>query len=252
MTSPSAWRSTAPTRSSKSVRNDIETQKASYRQKQEELKMSQTDIDFYQRDFTRQQALVARNNASEARFDESRHDLDCRAPALRRDASRSSRPSPPAQRRPRHSRSSSIRATSAAVARRDQAQRDLDHTMVRALDRRASSHVAVPAAGRVSGSGAGGVRAGRDRPRLDRGQPEGDRPDLCARRASRRRVTVDTYPGREMGGRGREPQPGEPGASSRCCRRRTRRGNWVKVVQRVPLRVRGRAQAGRSRRCAPA
>ena len=74
-------------------------------------------------------------------------------------------PAAPIERHPRYL---------AAVAARDQAARDLDHTVVRASIDGADGAGSVAAARRVSGRGAGGLRPGRHRSCLGRGQPEGD------------------------------------------------------------------------------
>ena len=50
-------------------------------------------------------------------------------------------------------------------------------------------------------------------------------------------VTVDTYPGRAVGGHGRQRQPGEPVPQFSLLPAQNASGNWVKVVQRIPVRV---------------
>ena len=57
------------------VRDQIESLRATYRQRLEDIKLAQTDIEFYQREFERQQTLATRNVASQAQLDQARHNL---------------------------------------------------------------------------------------------------------------------------------------------------------------------------------
>jgi membrane fusion protein (multidrug efflux system) len=58
------------------VRAFIQSLKSSYRQKQEELKLARTNADFAEREFQRQSKLARDNLASQSRFDEARHNRD--------------------------------------------------------------------------------------------------------------------------------------------------------------------------------
>jgi membrane fusion protein (multidrug efflux system) len=49
-------------------------------------------------------------------------------------------------------------------------------------------------------------------------------------------ISVDTYPGADLEGQGREHQPGL-GSSFSLLPAQNTTGNWVKVVQRIPMRV---------------
>lgn len=217
------------------VRNDIETQKANYRQKQEELKLAQTDIDFYQRDFTRQQALVARNNASEARFDESRHNLD---PARQRFAAAKQElaalaaglngdPNIAVDQHPRYRD---------AVARRDQAQRDLDHTVVRAPYAGIVTNVPSLQPGMyLQASTPAFSVVATDHVWIEANPKETDLTYVRAGQAVT--VSVDTYPDVEFHGAVASLSPAS-GAEFSLLPAQNTSGNWVKVVQRIPLRVR--------------
>jgi len=57
-------------------------------------------------------------------------------------------------------------------------------------------------------------------------------------------VSVDTYPGHEFEARV-QASVLAPARSSRSCRRRTPPGNWVKVTQRVPVRLGDRQSRSR-------
>jgi membrane fusion protein (multidrug efflux system) len=217
------------------VRNDIETQKASYRQKQEELKLAQTDIDFYQRDFNRQQMLVARNNASEARFDEARHNLDSarqRYAAAKQElaalaAGLNGDPNIAVEQHPRYRD---------AVARRDQAQRDLDHTVVRAPYAGIVTNVPSLQPGMyLQASTPAFSVVATDHVWIEANPKE---TDLTYVRAGQTvTVSVDTYPDVEFHGTVASLSPAS-GAEFSLLPAQNTSGNWVKVVQRIPLRVR--------------
>jgi membrane fusion protein, multidrug efflux system len=217
------------------VRNDIETQKASYRQKQEELKLSQTDIDFYQRDFSRQQALVARNNASEARFDEARHNLDAarqRYAAARQElaalaAGLNGDPSIAVEQHPRYRD---------ALAHRDQARRDLDHTIVRAPYAGIVTNVPRLQPGMyLQASTPGFSLVATDHVWIEANPKETDLTNVKPGQTVS--VTIDTYPDVEFRGTVASLSPAS-GAEFSLLPAQNTTGNWVKVVQRIPLRVR--------------
>src|SRR5271165_6946397 len=57
------------------VRNDLNALKANYRDMQAQIKQAQDDIDYYDREFHRQQDLAAKNIASQQTFDTARRNL---------------------------------------------------------------------------------------------------------------------------------------------------------------------------------
>src|SRR3546814_15362813 len=66
-----------------SVRGEIMSLKASYRQKQEELALARTNLAFANTEFERQSRLVATNAVPRAKFDSVRPDLDVARPRIR-------------------------------------------------------------------------------------------------------------------------------------------------------------------------
>jgi membrane fusion protein, multidrug efflux system len=58
------------------VRNQLTTLQATYRQKQVQIEQARTDVAFYETTFQRQQDLLKRGVASQAAFDQARRDLD--------------------------------------------------------------------------------------------------------------------------------------------------------------------------------
>lgn len=58
------------------TRDSIESMKASYRQKLEDAKQAQTDVDFFQREYQRQTDLYERKVTAQAQFDAARRNAD--------------------------------------------------------------------------------------------------------------------------------------------------------------------------------
>ena len=107
------------------------------------------------------------------------------------------------------------------------------------------------AAGAVRDPGGGGAGAGRHRQQLDRGELQGDRPHAHGRgpagRGDARHLSRTSALKGEIGSIG-----AGTGSEFALLPAQNASGNWVKVVQRVPLRVQLDDGPGRCRRCAPA
>jgi membrane fusion protein (multidrug efflux system) len=58
------------------VRNQLTTLQATYRQKQAQIEQAKTDVAFFETTFQRQQDLLKRGVASQAAYDQARRDLD--------------------------------------------------------------------------------------------------------------------------------------------------------------------------------
>ena len=133
----------------------------------------------------------------------------------------------------------------------DEAQRQLDHTVIRAPFDGVVTQVESVQPGMYLAAGTAAFGLVSHRACLDRRQSEGNRAHLRASPATRCTVTVDTYPGRVWHGVVQSIAP-NTGSEFSVLPAQNTSGNWVKVVQRIPVRIDGRAQARRSRRCAPA
>ena len=125
----------------------------------------------------------------------------------------------------------------------DNAQRDLNDTIVKApFD--GVGHQRQRHPGRLLPAGlAAGVQPRLDDQNVGRGEPEGDRTDLCAPGQSAT-ISVDTYPGVEWKGVVDSISPAS-GSSFSLLPAQNTTGNWVKVVQRIPMRVRIETPAGK-------
>jgi len=133
------------------------------------------------------------------------------------------------------------------VAQRDEAQRQLDHTVVKApftgiVPRYTRSRAAnISPASTTAFISSHRITSGSTRPERDEltyvrpGQP----------------VTVPSTPIRAPNGKARrEHRPGG-GAGVRAIAAQNTSGNWVKVVQRIPMRVRVTLAKRAYPRCAP-
>ena len=216
------------------VRNDIEALRASYRSKLEQVRLNEFTVAYAERNFERQSELARRGNTAQSTFDDSRHALAVARQQLnmaRQDLSQilanlGGEPDLPVERHPRFRD---------ARAQRDQAALDLRRTVI-----------AAPWAGVVS--------------RIDRFRP-GDyvtagtpvfalmanqglwveanlkETDLThVRPGQRATVTIDTYPGREWQATVASISAAT-GAEFAVLPPQNATGNWVKVVQRVPVRL---------------
>ena len=124
-----------------------------------------------------------------------------------------------------------------AKAQVDEAQRQLDHTVVKAPFAGIVTNVPAIAPGKYLAGLDDRLLSGRHRSRLGRRQSEGDRTDLRAARPAGHRH------GRHLSGRctgtARSRASARPASQEfSLLPAQNTSGNWVKVVQRVPMRVR--------------
>ncbi len=214
------------------VRNDIEALKADYREKQEQLQLAESDRKFYTREYQRQADLARSDLAAEARVDEARHAMDSatvRAKALREDLARTlaalgGDPDIPVERHARYGE---------ALANRDEAALDLEHAVV-----------VAPFAGIASKTPQRGdyVREGTpvmsviatDGVWIEANYKETELTHVRPGQAVA--INVDTYPGRTWTGRV-ESISQATGSEFSVLPAQNATGNWVKVVQRIPVRI---------------
>jgi membrane fusion protein (multidrug efflux system) len=217
-----------------SVRDDISVLQATYRQRLAEIRQGEADTVWYQREFDRQRDLAQRNVASQSKLDEARHNLDAarqRILALRQEAEAAlaklgGNVDTPVEQQADYRR---------ALADVDRTRRDLRRT-----------RVVAPIAGTVTRVDA--LQVGSY---LAPGQPafalvavdnawveaNPKETDLTyVKPGDPATVTVDAYPGREWAGHVSSLSPGT-GAEFAVLPAQNASGNWVKVVQRVPVRI---------------
>src|SRR5271165_2819104 len=217
------------------VRNDLNALKANYRDMQAQIKQAQDDIDYYDREFHRQQDLAAKNIASQQTFDTARRNL---ANAQHKLASLNQQlaavaanlngdPDIPVEQHPRYRD---------AVAQRDEAARQLDHIVVKAPFAGIVTNVPAIAPGKyLQASMTAFYLVAADHVWVDANPKETELTNV--RPGQPVMVTVDTYPDAEWRGTVESISPAAAQEFSLLPAQNTS-GNWVKVVQRIPMRVR--------------
>src|SRR5260221_1684846 len=217
------------------VRNDLSALKANYQDMLTQTKQAQYDIEYYDREFRRQQELVSRSVVSQASFDTAQRDLrnaQQRLASLNQQlaaiaANLNGDPNIPVEQHPRYLD---------AVAQRDEAARQLAHTVVKAPFAGIVTNVPSIAPGKyLQASTTAFYLVATDHVWVDANPKE---TELTNVRAGRPAVaSVDTYPDRQLAGTVESISPAAAQEFSLLPAQNTS-GNWVKVVQRIPMRVR--------------
>ena len=215
------------------VRTDLAALKAAYRAKQAEIALARTRRDFAQREQQRQANLVARNFISPARFDEVRQTSALPAQqvvALDEDLKRiaeslgGSIDTPP-EAHPRYL---------AAQAELAQARLDLERSEVRAAQ--AGTVSRLPKPGQYLKAGATALALVVDgRLWVEANFTEKDLTHMHPGQAVD--IRIDTYPDVRWRGEVESLSPAT-GAEFAVIPAQNATGNWVKVAQRVPVRIR--------------
>lgn len=226
------------------ARSDLEALKASYAQSQAGIGKAEADVRFYDREFGRQTDLVSRRVTSQSQLDAAEHDLASARNQLAGlqeqlagiAAQLGGDPAGPAERHPRYL---------AALAARDQAARNLARTVVKAPMDGITAQVASLQPGEYLEAGqAAFALVATDHVWVEANPKETDltyvHPDQPVT------VTVDTYPGQPWSGTVASLSPASQAQFSLLPAQNTS-GNWVKVVQRIPVRVRVETAPGEPR-----
>jgi membrane fusion protein (multidrug efflux system) len=216
------------------ARLSIESLKANYRQRQSELASAQDTVSFQQREFQRQQRLMSSGIASQLQLDRASHALDearAQVAGVRQQigavvANLSGNPNIAPERHP---------MVQEAQARLDRARLNLSYAVVAApgdgvvtrveqLQVGSYINAAAPVFALVS-TGDVWVEANFKEDQLTH-MRVGQKVD----------VEVDSYPGRKFAGKVASLSPGT-GSQFSVLPAENATGNWVKVVQRLPIRV---------------
>jgi membrane fusion protein (multidrug efflux system) len=217
------------------IRNDLNALKANYRDMQAQITQAQDDIDYYDREFRRQQDLAGKNVASQQTFDTARRNLQNaqhKLTSLNQQlaaivANLNGDPKAPVEQHPRYRD---------AVAQRNEAARQLDHTVVKAPFAGIVTNVPSIAPGKyLQASMTAFYLVAADYVWVDSNPKETELTNV--RPGQPVTVTVDTYPGLEWHGAVDSISPAAAQEFSLLPAQNTS-GNWVKVVQRIPMRVR--------------
>ena len=222
------------------TRDSIDALRAAYRQKLAQLEMDRASIDFYRREFERQRDLAKRAIVTQSQFDSARHKYEVaqqQEEADRQDLGRiladlAGDPEIPAERHPLYL---------AALTERDQAALDLRRTRVAAPADGTVSNVTLRPGDFVKAETAvfGLIEAGRRW--VEANMKETDLTHVTP--GQKATVEVDTYPGRVWSARV-ESVSSATGSEFALLPPQNATGNWVKVVQRVPVRLTIEAEEG--------
>jgi membrane fusion protein (multidrug efflux system) len=216
------------------TRNDLVALQAGYRNMQAQIDQAQKDADFNMVNFKRQEQLVANNFTPRATFDAARNNLEGsqqKLASLQQQlaglaANLNGDPAAPIENHPKYKD---------AIAARDEAARQLAHTIVRAPFAGIVTNVPSLQPGQYLAAAATAfnivstdhvwVQASPKETELTYVKPE-----------QKVTVDVDTYPGERWAGRVDSISPASASSFSLLPAENTS-GNWVKVVQRIPMRI---------------
>lgn len=215
-------------------RNQILNLKASYKQSLAEIAQAQADLPYFQAQFDRQQNLVNNGSATRTAYDEAKHNLDAanqkvavaQAEAAATLAQLGGDAGQPVESNPLYLQ---------AKAQVDKGQRDLDHATVKAPFSGIVTNVSSLQVGAyLEASAQGFSLVSSDRLWIDASPKETEL--TYVQPGQQATVYVDAYPGVVWKGRVESISPAS-GSSFSLLPAQNTTGNWVKVVQRVPLRV---------------
>ncbi len=215
------------------TRLNIEAMRATYAQKQADLKAAQDTLDFNNREHERQKQLAARGNASQQAFDQAQHNRDAAVQGL--DAARQALANmlanlggDPKIETDKHPQ------VLAAAAQRDQAAYDLARTVVYAPTDGIIAQVDKLQKGQYVTAGTPLFSLIGINVWVEANFKE---TDLTYMRPGQEvTVDVDTYPNHNFKGTVSGISPGT-GSEFAILPPQNATGNWVKIVQRVPVRI---------------
>jgi membrane fusion protein, multidrug efflux system len=209
--------------------------KANYKDMQSQIRQAQYDVDYFSTELRRQQDLLNVHVASQSTFTMARRNLqDAQQKLASLDqqlaaiaANLDGDPDGPVERNPRYRD---------AVAQRDEAARQLSHTVVKSSFAGIVTNVPSIAPGKyLQASMTAFYLIATDHVWVDANPKETEL--TYVRPGQPASVTVDTYPGTEWRGTVESISPAAAQEFSLLPAQNTS-GNWVKVVQRIPMRVR--------------
>jgi membrane fusion protein, multidrug efflux system len=217
------------------VVNDLNAQKANYSDIKAQLAQTQTDVDYYTTEYNRQLTLFKSHVTTQAAVDSARRNLANAQQKLDAGqhqlvgvaANLSGDPDRPVEQQPRYRD---------ALAQRDEAQRELNHAVVKAPFAGIVTNVTSIAPGKYLQASVTAFYLVATNDIWVDAQPK-ETELTWVKPGQPVTVTVDTYPNMSWRGTVQSISPAAAQEFSLLPAQNTS-GNWVKVVQRVPMRVR--------------
>lgn len=217
------------------TRNDLLAMQASYRNMQAQVDQAKTDVDFNMTNFKRQEQLLTNNFTPRATYDAAKNSLQSaqqKLASLQQQleglaANLNGDPNAPIEDHPRYKD---------ALAARDEAARQLDHTTVHAPFDGIVTNVPTLQPGQyLAASTVAFNLVSSDHVWVQANPKETEL--TYVKPGQKATIEVDTYPGVEWSGTVDSISPASSSSFSLLPSENSS-GNWVKVVQRIPLRVR--------------
>jgi membrane fusion protein, multidrug efflux system len=217
------------------VRDSLNALKTHYQDMKSQIQQAQDDIDYFTTESNRQRGLLEDHVASQSAFDAARRNLQNAQHKLASlnhqllgiAANLDGDPTGPVEKNPRYLE---------AVAQRDEAARQLAHTVVKAPFSGIVTNVPSIAPGKyLQASATAFYLVSTDHVWVVANPKETELTNV--RSAQPATVTVDTYSDRQWKGAVESISPAAAQEFSLLPAQNTS-GNWVKVVQRIPMRVR--------------
>ena len=224
------------------TRNDLRALQASYRNMQTQIEQAMTDVDFNTVNFKRQQQLAATNATPQVTLDASRNTLQGsqqKLASLKEQlagiaANLNGNPDSPIEDHPRYKD---------ALAARNEAARQLAHSIVRAPFDGIVTNVPSLQPGQYLAAAATAFNiVSTDHVWVQASPKETEL--TYVKPGQEVKVEVDAYPGQRWVGTVESVSPASASSFSLLPAENTS-GNWVKVVQRIPMRVRVNNTSGK-------
>jgi membrane fusion protein (multidrug efflux system) len=225
-----------------STRNDLLALGTSYKSMQAQIEQAKADMALNTLTFERQQKLAVNNFTAQAQLDIARNALQSAQQKLASleaqlagiAANLNGDAHAPVERHPRYKE---------ALAARDEAARQLAHTVVRApFDGIVTNVPSLQPGQFLAGATTAFNIVSTDHVWIQASPKETELTSV--KPGQKAVVTVDTYPGEEWTGAVESISPASASSFSLLPAQNTS-GNWVKVVQRIPMRIRVDRQRGK-------